>query len=159
MVRSTLTRLLAALMVLAAPLLATTPASANPAANLKAAETFLAANAKKKGIVTTASGLQYQVMRAGTGPRPTARNVVRVHYRGYFVSGRIFDQSYGGTPASFPVGAVIPGWTEALQLMQVGSRYRLWIHPRIGYGAQGSPPVIPPNSLLVFDVELLGIER
>ena len=89
------------------------------------------------------------------GRKPTAADTVRVNYKGYLANGFVFDQSK--EPAQFGVTQVIPGWTEALQLMPVGSKYRLWIHPRLGYGDAGSPPVIPPSTMLIFDVELLGI--
>jgi FKBP-type peptidyl-prolyl cis-trans isomerase FkpA len=135
-------------------LIGSSPAHAGPAENLKAAETFLAANKKKPGIKTTASGLQYKVLTAGKGAKPTPASNVSVKYKGYFVSGKVFDQSQ--SPISFGVSQVVPGWTEALQLMQPGAKYRLWLHPKIGYGARDAGP-IPPNSLLVFDVELLSV--
>jgi FKBP-type peptidyl-prolyl cis-trans isomerase FkpA len=131
-------------------------AQAGPAENLKAADAFLAGNAKKPGVKTTASGLQYKVLTQGKGPKPTAANSVSVNYKGYFVSGKVFDQSQA--PISFGVSEVVPGWTEALQLMPTGSKYRLWLHPKIGYGARETGP-IPANSLLVFDVTLLSIAR
>lgn len=130
-------------------------AQSNPAASLAAAEAFLATNGKKSGVKTTASGLEYKVLKLGKGPKPTAADKVRVNYKGMFLDGRVFDQSK--TPIEFGVGQVIPGWTEALQLMPVGSRFKLWIHPHIGYGDAGAGDVIPPNTLLVFEVELLGI--
>ncbi len=142
--------LVAALLGLAAPVMA------DPAATLTAADAFVAANAKKPKVITTKSGLQYMVLRPAKGPKPTAANSVRVHYKGYFKNGRVFDQSYGGDPSEFPLGAVIPGWTEGVALMPVGSKYRFWIHPRLGYGPADKGP-IPGNSLLIFDVELLAI--
>jgi FKBP-type peptidyl-prolyl cis-trans isomerase len=132
------------------------PAPAKPAANSpEGNQLFFAANGKKKGVVTTASGLQYQILRPGTGAKPTAENTVRVTYTGYFVNGQVFDQSK--TPIEFPLGGVIRGWTEGLQYSQVGGRIRLWVPPAIGYGPLGSPPVIPPNAILVFDIELLEV--
>lgn len=125
--------------------------------NLEAAEKFLAENKGKEGIVTTESGLQYQVLAAGDGANPTDASRVKVHYRGTLLDGTEFDSSYGrGTPAEFGVGQVIAGWTEALKLMKPGAKYKLWIHPDMAYGKQGRPS-IPPNSALVFEVELLEI--
>jgi FKBP-type peptidyl-prolyl cis-trans isomerase FkpA len=126
--------------------------------NLASAETFLSANTKKPGVKTTASGLQYQVLRATKGKTPLATNTVRVHYKGYLKNGKVFDQSYGGNPAEFPLDRVIKGWTEGVALMPVGSKYRFWIHPKMGYGETGTPGgPIGPNTLLIFDVELLAI--
>jgi FKBP-type peptidyl-prolyl cis-trans isomerase len=124
--------------------------------NTQAGQAYLAQNGAKQGVTTTASGLQYEVLRAGDGPRPTANSVVRLHYRGTLVDGEEFDSSYGGEPAEFPVTGVIPGFSEALQLMQVGSHYRIVIPSEIAYGASGSGP-IGPNSTLIFEIELLGI--
>ncbi len=131
-------------------------AHAGPVESLKAADAFLAVNAKKPGIITTASGLQYKVLTQGKGAKPKATDSVSVKYKGYFISGKVFDQSQ--SPISFGVGQVVPGWTEALQLMPTGSKYRLWLHPKIGYGGRETGP-IPANTLLVFDVELLSIAR
>ena len=122
-------------------------------------ELFLAQNAKRSGVVTTPSGLQYQVVREGSGPRATAQDVVLVNYDGKLANGKTFDASatHGG-PATLPVGGLIPGWVEGLQLMNKGSKYRFWIPPSLGYGAQGAGDgVIPPDALLVFDVERLDI--
>lgn len=125
--------------------------------NEKAAEEFFAANKDKEGVVTTDSGLQYQVLTEGSGPKPTASDQVTVHYRGKLLDGTEFDSSYDrGQPATFPVGGVIPGWTEALQLMTQGSKWKLWIPPNLAYGERGQGP-IPPGSALVFEVELLSI--
>jgi FKBP-type peptidyl-prolyl cis-trans isomerase FkpA/FKBP-type peptidyl-prolyl cis-trans isomerase FklB len=122
------------------------------------AAAYLAANAKKDGVKTTASGLQYQVVAPGKGASPRADDVVLVHYEGRLTDGTVFDSSYSrGQPAAFGVGDVIPGWTEGLQLMRPGAKYRLTIPPQLGYGARGAGGVIPPNAVLVFDVELLAI--
>ena len=126
--------------------------------NVAEADSFLAANASAEGVQTTDSGLQYVVLQEGDGPTPSPEDVVRVNYEGRFVNGEVFDSSYQrGQPAQFPVGGVISGWTEALQLMQVGSKYRLHVPPALAYG-ENAPPNIGPNRLLIFDVELLGIE-
>lgn len=122
-------------------------------------EAFLAQNAKRSGVMTTPSGLEYQVVREGSGPRATAQDVVLVNYDGKLANGKTFDASatHGG-PATLPVGGLIPGWVEGLQLMNKGSKYRFWIPPSLGYGPQGAGDgVIPPDALLVFDVELLEI--
>ncbi len=127
-------------------------------ANTEAATKFLAENAAKKGVVTTASGLQYEVLTEGTGPKPTADDTVEVHYRGTLVDGTEFDSSYSrGETVSFGVGQVIPGWTEALQLMPVGSKWKLAIPSELAYGAGGAGNVIGPNAALVFEVELIKI--
>jgi FKBP-type peptidyl-prolyl cis-trans isomerase FklB len=116
-------------------------------------EAYLAANAKKPGVTTTASGLQYRVVTQGTGKKPTAAETVTVHYKGTLVDGTEFDSSYKrGQPATFPVSGVIPGWTEALQLMPIGSKYELAIPPALAYGSQG--PLA--GQVLLFEVELLG---
>jgi FKBP-type peptidyl-prolyl cis-trans isomerase FklB len=121
-------------------------------------EEFLVENAKAQGVQTTASGLQYKVIKAGNGPTPTAKDTVQVHYRGQLVDGTVFDESYGGEPAILPVARVIPGWSEALEQMKVGDKWQLVIPPKLGYGEQGAGGVIPPNATLIFDVELLGIQ-
>jgi FKBP-type peptidyl-prolyl cis-trans isomerase len=126
--------------------------------NKQAENEFLAENSKKPGIHITDSGLQYEVISEGTGPKPTANDVVRVHYEGTLTNGTVFDSSYSrGEPIEFPLNGVIPGWTEGLQLMSVGSKYRLVIPSDLGYGPQGAGQQIPPYSTLVFEVELLGI--
>jgi FKBP-type peptidyl-prolyl cis-trans isomerase len=118
-----------------------------------AGEAYLAANAKKPGVTTTASGLQYRVVTQGTGRKPTASDTVTVHYKGTLVDGTEFDSSYArGQPATFPLAGVIPGWTEALQLMPTGSKFELAIPPALAYGSQG--PLA--NQVLLFEVELLG---
>jgi FKBP-type peptidyl-prolyl cis-trans isomerase FklB len=121
-------------------------------------EAFLAANAQKPGIVVTASGLQYEVLVQGDGAKPSRSDKVRTHYHGTLIDGTVFDSSYNrGQPAEFPVGGVIAGWTEALQLMPVGSKYRLYIPHNLAYGERGAGGAIKPYSALVFDVELLAI--
>ena len=133
--------------------------AASGEANAKEGEAFLAANAGKEGVQTTASGLQYQVLSEGSGPKPTAGDTVRVHYRGTLLDGETFDDSYArGEPVEFALAQVVPGWQEGLQLMPVGSKYRLWIPGKLGYGEQGTPGgPIGPNATLVFEVELLDI--
>lgn len=127
-------------------------------ANAAAATTFLAENGKKPGVVTTASGLQYKLLRPGSGAAPKATDQVVVDYEGRLINGEVFDSSYKrGETASFPVNAVIKGWTEALQLMQPGSKYELYIPPALAYGDK-SPPPIPPGSLLIFTVELKSVK-
>ncbi|SHN14143.1 FKBP-type peptidyl-prolyl cis-trans isomerase FklB [Pseudomonas asturiensis] len=118
---------------------------------------YLAENAKREGVTTLASGLQFEVLTAGTGPKPTREDQVRTHYHGTLIDGTVFDSSYNrGEPAEFPVGGVIAGWTEALQLMNTGSKWRLYVPSELAYGAQGVGD-IAPNSVLVFDVELLDV--
>jgi FKBP-type peptidyl-prolyl cis-trans isomerase FkpA len=125
--------------------------------NKVAGDAYRAENAKRTGVQTTASGLQYEVLSAGGGPRPTANDAVRVHYRGTLIDGTEFDSSLQGDPVTFQVSGVIPGWSEALQLMPVGSKYRFVIPPELAYGVMGSAPDIGPNATLVFEVELVGI--
>jgi FKBP-type peptidyl-prolyl cis-trans isomerase len=128
--------------------------------NKVAGDAYMAENAKRPGVQTTASGLQYEVLTAGTGPRPKATDRVRVHYRGTLIGGKEFDNSYTrGEPATFAVNEVVAGWSEAVQLMPVGSKYRVVLPPSLAYGEAGSPPDIPPNATLVFEVELIGIEK
>ncbi|MFN6970166.1 MAG: FKBP-type peptidyl-prolyl cis-trans isomerase [Rheinheimera sp.] len=123
-----------------------------------AGEAFLAENAKKAGVIVTASGLQYEVLTQGDGEKPSRASTVRTHYHGTLIDGTVFDSSYNrGQPAEFPVGGVIAGWTEALQLMPVGSKYRLYIPHQLAYGERGAGASIAPFSALVFDVELLAI--
>lgn len=119
---------------------------------------YLEANAKKEGVVTTKSGLQYQVLREGTGRSPKATDKVRCHYEGWLIDGSVFDSSYQrGEPADFPLNGVIPGWTEGVQLMQEGAKYRFFIPYLLGYGERGAGANIPPFSTLVFDVELIKV--
>ena len=127
-------------------------------ANAAAAAAYLAENATVEGVVVTESGLQYQIIEAGEGAMPGADDTVEVHYRGTLVDGTEFDSSYSrGQTVSFGVGQVIPGWTEALQLMPVGSKWKLGIPPELGYGAGGAGQMIGPNSALIFEVELVSI--
>ena len=129
-------------------------------ANTEAATKFLADNAKKEGVKTTASGLQYQVLKQGTGKRPTATSKVTVHYEGRLMDGTVFDSSIDrGEPLSFALNQVIAGWTEGLQLMQEGSKYRFVIPSNLAYGETGAGESIGPNSTLIFDVELLKVEK
>jgi len=128
--------------------------------NKQEGEAFLAANKQKEGVISLPSGLQYKVVTAGEGAKPTANDTVSVHYRGTLIDGTEFDSSIGrGQPASFKVTGVIKGWTEALQLMPVGSKWQLTIPSDLAYGPNGSPPKIGPNAVLQFDVELLEIKQ
>jgi FKBP-type peptidyl-prolyl cis-trans isomerase FklB len=123
-------------------------------------EKFLAENKKREGVVTLPSGLQYEILKAGTGEKPLAADKVTTHYHGTFIDGKVFDSSVErGQPAQFPVNRVIPGWTEALQLMPVGSKWRLWIPYNLAYGEKGYPPKIPAYSALIFEVELISIDK
>jgi len=132
--------------------------AAEAAKNEKLSQEFLTENGKKDGVVTLPSGLQYKIIKAGTGAKPAVDSKVQVHYRGSLVDGTEFDSSYKrGEPASFPVNGVISGWTEALQLMKEGAKWQLVIPSDLAYGENGAPPMIPPNATLVFDVELLKI--
>ncbi len=127
-------------------------------ANIAAAEVFLAENAAKEGVVVTGSGLQYEILAAGDGALPTAGDTVEVHYRGSLIDGTEFDSSYArGQSSSFGVTQVIPGWVEALQLMPVGSKWKLVIPADLAYGAGGAGAIIGPNSTLVFEIELISI--
>ena len=128
--------------------------------NKKAGEEFLNINKGKAGVVTLPSGLQYQVLQKGEGPKPTASDKVKCHYHGTLINGTVFDSSVQrGEPAVFGVSQVIPGWVEALQLMPVGSKWRLFIPSDLAYGEHGAGEAIEPNSALVFDVELLDIVK
>jgi FKBP-type peptidyl-prolyl cis-trans isomerase len=127
-------------------------------ANTAAAAAYMAENGAREGVVTTESGLQYEVLTSGTGAVPGAEDTVEVHYRGTLVDGTEFDSSYGrGETVTFGVGQVIPGWTEALQLMPEGSKWKLAIPPELAYGAGGAGQIIGPNAALVFEVELISI--
>lgn len=138
----------------------TTQITASVDKNKAEGEAFLKQNKKNKGVVTLADGLQYKIIKQGTGPKPTDSDVVTVNYAGTLINGTEFDSSYKrNEPASFPVGGVISGWTEALKLMPVGSTWMLYIPSDLAYGEQGSPPSIPANTTLIFKVELLGIKK
>lgn len=127
--------------------------------NKQAGEEYLAANKNKPGIHTLPSGLQYEVLEEGNGKSPSATDTVTVHYKGTLIDGTTFDSSYDrGQPATFPVNGVIAGWTEALQKMKEGSKWRLFIPSNLAYGAQGAGDVIGPHSALIFDVELLSVK-
>ena len=123
----------------------------------KEGDAFLAENKKKEGVVTLPSGLQYKILKAGEGKKPTADDTVEVNYRGTFIDGKEFDSSGAGT-RTFKVNEVIPGWREALQLMPVGSKWQLVVPPELAYGEQGLGQVIMPNTTLIFEVELVGIK-
>ena len=128
--------------------------------NGKTGQEFLEANKKKEGVKVTASGLQYMVMKEGTGPKPTINDKVTTHYHGTLIDGTVFDSSVDrGQPASFPVSGVIPGWTEALQLMNVGSKWKLFVPANLAYGERGAGQQIGPNTTLIFEVELLSIDK
>jgi FKBP-type peptidyl-prolyl cis-trans isomerase len=127
--------------------------------NKKEGEAFLAENKTKEGVVTTASGLQYKILKAGDGPKPTDESTVEVNYRGTLIDGTEFDSSYKtGKPIVFPVGKVISGWKEAIKLMPVGSKWQLFIPAELAYGARGAGRSIGPNATLIFEVELLSIK-
>ncbi len=129
-------------------------------ANAEAGKKFLEENAKKDGVKTTASGLQYQVIQEGQGENPAAADVVKVHYEGTLISGQIFDSSIKrGEPVEFPLNQVIPGWTEGVQLMKPGAKYRFFIPSALAYGERGAGEMIGPNSTLIFDVELIEIKK
>lgn len=126
--------------------------------NIKAGMEFLNANGAKEKVITLESGMQYEILTAGDGPKPKATDTVTTHYHGTLIDGTVFDSSVErNEPASFPVNGVIPGWVEALQLMGTGSKWRLFIPPHLAYGEQGAGRMIGPNSTLIFDVELLKI--
>jgi FKBP-type peptidyl-prolyl cis-trans isomerase len=127
--------------------------------NKKEGQEFLIANKTKEGVVTLPSGLQYKILTEGTGPKPTAAESVSCNYRGTLINGKEFDSSYKrGQPATFPVNGVIKGWTEALQLMPVGSKWQLFIPSELAYGERGAGADIGPGSTLIFEVELLSIQ-
>jgi len=129
-------------------------------ANKKEGDAFLAANKAKEGVVTLPSGLQYKILTQGTGPKPTATDSVVCNYRGTLINGTEFDSSYKrGEPATFPVSGVIKGWTEALQLMPVGSKWQLFVPSDLAYGERSPGPEIGPDSTLIFEVELLSIQN
>ena len=128
--------------------------------NRKEGEAFLSDNKKKEGVKTTPSGLQYKVIKDGNGPTPKMADTVAVNYRGTLINGTEFDSSYKREePATFPVNSVIPGWTEAMQMMKVGSKWHLFVPANLAYGEQGAGPQIGPNSTLIFEVELTAINK
>ncbi|MBO6030622.1 MAG: FKBP-type peptidyl-prolyl cis-trans isomerase [Prevotella sp.] len=127
-------------------------------AHKEAGEKYLAENAKKDGVITLPSGLQYQVLKEGNGKKPSAKDTVMCHYEGFLIDGTVFDSSIQrGEPATFPLQQVIAGWTEGLQLMQEGAKYRFFIPYRLGYGEGGAGNSIPPFAALIFDVELIQV--
>lgn len=141
---------LAALVAAASPLMAQSP--------LEKGEAFLAENGKRDGVKTTASGLQYEVLTEGTGASPKATDTVEVHYRGTLIDGKEFDSSYKrGETIQFPLNGVIPGWTEGVQLMKEGAKYRFFIPSKLAYGSRGAGGVIGPDETLIFDVELIKV--
>jgi FKBP-type peptidyl-prolyl cis-trans isomerase FklB len=128
--------------------------------NRKEGAAFLAANKSKPGVVTLPSGLQYIVLKAGNGPTPTIADKVKTHYHGTFINGKVFDSTVGGEPSSFAVGGgLIRGWVEALQKMKVGDKWKLFVPAEQAYGSDGFGPDIGPNAVLIFELELLGIEK
>lgn len=128
-------------------------------ANSEAGKAFLVENAKREGVTTTESGLQYEVLEVGDGDSPKATDEVTVHYHGTLIDGSVFDSSVErGEPATFPVNGVIPGWVEALQLMNPGAKYKLFIPSELAYGERGAGQMIGPNTTLIFDVELISIK-
>lgn len=138
----------------------TSQVEASAAGNVAAAKKFLADNGKKPGVTTLPSGLQYQVVTSGKGASPKKTDTVKVHYHGTLIDGKVFDSSVQrGEPATFRVDQVIPGWTEALQKMKVGDKWKLFIPPELAYGNRGAGGVIEPGAALIFDVELLGIQK
>ena len=127
--------------------------------NLKEGKAFLEKNAKKKGVITTKSGLQYKIIKAGTGAKPKLGDKVTTHYKGTLINGQVFDSSYKrNAPATFPVNGVIKGWIEALQLMKVGAKWQLYIPSNLAYGSTGAGAKIKANAALIFDIELLEIK-
>ena len=127
-------------------------------AQKEAGEKYLAENAKKDGVITLPSGLQYQVLKEGNGKKPSAKDTVKCHYEGFLIDGTVFDSSVQrGEPATFPLQQVIAGWTEGLQLMQEGAKYRFFIPYRLAYGEGGAGASIPPYAALIFDVELIQV--
>lgn len=147
-----------ALCVLLASVLALSACSPPPEEVSKLKEQtgqFMAENGKRAGVQTTTSGLQYEVIQPGQGPKPVATSHVTVNYKGMFTNGEVFDQAES---AAFPLNGVIAGWTEGLQLMSVGAKYKFYVPPTLGYGEAGAGSVIPPHAALIFEVELLKVE-
>lgn len=127
---------------------------------IKEAAEKMAELGRKEGVKTTESGLQYEVLTEGSGAKPKATDKVKVHYKGILLDGKVFGDTFKtGQPVTLSLGGVIPGWSEGLQLMPVGSKYRFHVPPQLGYGEKGSPPVVPPHAILLFEIELLGIEN
>lgn len=135
---------------------AASAAALNPALSLQANAAFLAANAKKPGVIVKPDGLQIKIIQNGYGKRPNATDTVEVYYTGSLINGKIFDGTSPGLPASFKVNSVIPGWSEALQLMRVGDHWHLVVPSSLGYGPRGAGDAIPPNQTLVFDLTLVS---
>ncbi len=127
--------------------------------NARQGAIFMAENGKREGVISTESGLQYEVISSGEGESPTAESVVKTHYRGTLIDGSEFDSSLDGEPAEFALNRVIPGWTEALQLMKVGDKWKLFLPADLAYGPQSPGPGIPPNSTLIFEIELLEVVK
>jgi len=145
-------------LLIAVPLMARAESPAEK--NMKQGTAFLAANAKKPGVKTTPSGLQYLVLKQGTGNKPAATDEVTVHYLGTLIDGTEFDSSYKrGEPARFPLNRVIPGWTEGVQLMKEGAKYKFFIPSGLAYGPRGAGGIISPNATLIFEVELLSVQK
>ncbi len=134
-------------------------AKSKGAASIKKGQDFLAANKTKAGVQTTASGLQYKIITAGTGAKPLATETVRVNYKGTLIDGKVFDQSQPGQPAEFAVNQLIPAWTEALQMMPAGSKWQIFVPSNLAYGERGAGGAIGPNETLVFDMELIEIVK
>jgi FKBP-type peptidyl-prolyl cis-trans isomerase len=132
------------------------PAAKPAPLSAEANAAYLAENAKKSGVVSV-PGIQYEVLKPGNGPQPTRRDCVSVYYKGMLIDGRVFDQTEAGQPATFPTGRLIPGWTQALQMMHAGEKWRLVIPAALAYGHEGAGGVIPPDQTLVFELELLKV--
>ena len=148
---------LGALIATFAVLVTFSAQAADPSLSAQANAAFLAANAKKPGVIVTPSGLQYRVIHSGFGKRPTAFDTVTVNYRGQLINGTVFDSTEPGLPANFQVNRLIPGWTEALELMREGDHWQLVIPSNLAYGDRGAGGAIPPNQVLVFDLEMLKV--
>jgi len=142
-----------------APAAGAPPAGATADMSPEGNQKFLADNKAKEGVTTTASGLQYRVIKPGAGASPTANDVVKVTYKGWLIDGTVFDETPPGQTAEFPAGALIPGWVEALQLMKEGDEWEIVLPSELGYGASGAGGVIPPNQTLVFNMALLGVQK
>lgn len=148
---------LSAMVAALAMLVVSTAYAGDPSLSAAANANFLTANAKKPGVVTTASGLQYQIIHNGFGKRPGAFNKVQVYYKGELINGTVFDSTEPGLPATFTVNQLIPGWAEALELMRQGDEWRLVIPANLAYGSRGAGSTIPPNQTLVFDLRLIKV--